>query len=92
MDVEGDKGLLVTGQSRRTWSAATISLRLATLNGSGAIFGLKNAQFGEGTSQPAPPPPRRPKAPPVSFWLKTWIWQGHYLGCRMVRLGMDPRR
>jgi hypothetical protein len=22
----------------------------------------------------------RPDAPPVTFWLKTWIWQGHHLG------------
>ena len=24
--------------------------------------------------------------PPVSFWLKTWIWQGHHLGSRMARV------
>ena len=28
----------------------------------------------------------RPGAPPVSFWLKTWIWQGHHLGNRMARV------
>ena len=28
----------------------------------------------------------RPGAPPVSFWLKTWIWQGHHLGSRMARV------
>ena len=29
-ELEGNKGLFVTGQSRRTWSAATTSLRLST--------------------------------------------------------------
>ena len=33
-------------------------------------------------------PTRRPcpGAPSVSFWLKTWIWQGHHLGSRMARV------
>ena len=43
-------------------------------------FGAQNAQFWEGTSRAAPP------APPVSFWLKTGIWQGHHLGSRMARV------
>ena len=28
----------------------------------------------------------RPGGPPVSFWLKTWIWQGHHLDSRMARV------
>ena len=28
----------------------------------------------------------RPGAPLVSFWLKTWIWQGHHLGSTMARV------
>ena len=28
----------------------------------------------------------RPGAPPVGFWLKTWIWQGHHLGSKMARV------
>ena len=46
-------------------------------------FGAQNAQFWEGTSRLGAP---RPGAPPVSLWLKTWIWQGHHLGCRMARV------
>ena len=34
----------------------------------------------------------RPGAPPVSFWLKTWIWQGHQLGSRMARVEESPER
>ena len=29
VELQGNKGLLVTGQSRRTWSVATVFLRLA---------------------------------------------------------------
>ena len=28
----------------------------------------------------------------VSFWLKTWIWQGHHLGSRMAKVESGPRR
>ena len=34
----------------------------------------------------------RPGPPPVSFWLKTWIWQGHHLGSRMAKVGSSPSR
>ena len=27
-----------------------------------------------------------PRAPSVSVWLKTWIWQGHHLGSTMARV------
>ena len=43
-------------------------------------FGAQNAWFWEGTWRPCP------GAPPLSFWLKTWIWQGHHLGFRMARV------
>ena len=33
-----------------------------------------------------------PEAPPVSFLLKTWIWQGHHLGSKMATWAKDPRR
>ena len=32
----------------------------------------------------------RPGPPPVSFWLKTWIWQGHHLGSRMAKVESSP--
>ena len=34
----------------------------------------------------------RPGSPMVSFWLKTWIRQGHHLGCRMAKIESGPRR
>ena len=34
----------------------------------------------------------RPGPPPVGFWLKTWIWQGHHLGSRMAKVESSPRR
>ena len=40
MELEGKKGLLVTGQSRRTCTMATISLRLAVLSGFRGSFHL----------------------------------------------------
>ena len=56
VELEGKKGLLGMGQSRRTWSVATVSLRLADLNGfSGPFSGKKgcfcaqNAQFWQST-------------------------------------------
>ena len=33
MELEGGKELVDTGKSSRTWSVATVSLRLAVLNG-----------------------------------------------------------
>ena len=51
-------------------------------------FWPKTAQIWEGTSQLW----HRPGPPPVSFWLKTWIWQGHHLGSKMATWGKDPKR
>ena len=90
MELDGKKGLLVTGQSRRTSSVQTVCRCLPVLTEFRGSFGPKkgffraeNAQFWEGTSKLGAPAPR---APPVSFWLKTWIWQDHHLGSRMVRI------
>ena len=54
---------------------------------SGAVLGHKMRSFG------GHPPTLciRPGALAVSFWLKTWIWQGHHLGSRTARLGKDPK-
>ena len=46
MELEGKKGLLVTGQLRRTWSVATVSRRLAVITGFRGSFGSKKAVFG----------------------------------------------
>ena len=41
VELEGKKELFVMGQSRRTWNAVTISLRLAVLTGFWGRFGQK---------------------------------------------------
>ena len=95
MDLEGNKGLFVTRKSRRIWCVATVSLRWSGFNGLRAVLGEKRLFWGTncavlGGHLPTWRP--RPGAPPVIFWLKTWIWQGHHLGSRMARLGKDVRR
>ena len=39
-------------------------------------------------------PTWRPRTgpPPVSFWLKTWIWEGQHLGSKMATWAKDPKR
>ena len=34
----------------------------------------------------------RPGPPPLSFRLKTWIWQGHHLVSKMATWANDPKR
>ena len=63
--------------------------------GFGAVLGQKRMFWGTkcaGLGGDLPTWRPRPRAPPVSSWLKTWIWQGHHLGNRMARLGKDPRQ
>ena len=45
MELEGRKELVDTGESRRTWSVPTVSLRLAVLNVLQGFFGPKMAVF-----------------------------------------------
>ena len=45
MELEGRKELVDKGQSRRTWSVPTVSLRLAVLNVFQGFFGPKLAVF-----------------------------------------------
>ena len=63
MELEGNRGQFVTGQSRRTWGAATVSLRLSILTGYKGRFGPKKAvlghkmrSFGRAPPDLAPPP------------------------------------
>ena len=65
-ELEGKNRLLVTGQSRRTCSVATVCSRLAILSGfrgwfgpKNGCFGAQNAQFWEGTSRLCAPAPGR---------------------------------
>ena len=46
MELEGRKELVDTGKSSHTWSAPTVSLRLAVLNVFQGLCGLKMAFFG----------------------------------------------
>ena len=46
MELEGNKGLFVMGMPRRMCSVATVSLRLAVLNGFRGRFGPKKAVLG----------------------------------------------
>ena len=59
--------------------------RMAILNGSlghfgpkMALFGPKNALIWGGGGGGLVVWRLRRRAPLVSFWLKTWIWQGHH--------------
>ena len=63
MELEGNKGLLVTGQSRRTWSVATVSLPLAILSGFRGRFGPKKAVLGHKMSRFGRAPPDLPHPP-----------------------------
>ena len=66
VELEGKKGLLVTGQSWRTSSVATVCLRLAVMTGFRGRFGPKKAVLGHkmrtfGRAPPdLAPPPRGP--------------------------------
>ena len=62
-ELERTKGLSDTGKSSRTWSVATVSLRLAVLNAfwgwfgqKMAVFGPKLRRFGRAPRYLAPPP------------------------------------
>ena len=76
MELEGRKELVDTGKSSRTWSAPTLSLRLAVLNVFQGFFGSKMAVFGRklqflklrsATSE------ARSRPPPLSFLLKLCV-------------------
>ena len=89
VELGGNKELLVMVKSSRTWSVASVCLDLAVSTGFRGGFGPKKAVWGSkcadlGGHLPTWRP--RPGPPPVSFWLKTWIWQGHHLGSRMARV------
>ena len=94
MELKGTRGLFDTVKSSRTSSVATVSLRLGFCPGLGAILGEKWLLLAQNcadlgghllTWRPRPGPP------PVTFWLKTWIWQGHNLGSRMAKVESSPR-
>ena len=88
VELEGTKGPLVARRSSRTWSVAAVCLRLAVL-GEKWLFLAQNCADSGGHLLTWR---HRPGPPPVSFWLKTWICQGHHLGSRMAKVESGPRR
>ena len=71
----GNKGLFVTGQSRRTLIVATASLLLAVLNGFRSCFGPKKTLLGHkmrsfGRAPPDLAPPHRGAT--GEFLAQTW--------------------
>ena len=96
VELEGTKGPLVT---RKVKLHVKCSSRLPSFGCFEPLLGLfwaKNGCFWPKTAQilggllPTWRP--RPGPPPVSFWLKTWIWQGHHLGSGMAKVESSPRR
>ena len=73
MELEGNKGLLVTGQSRCTCSVATASLCLAVLSGFWGHFGPKKAVLGHKMRSFGRAPPDLPSPPRGAigeFWAE----------------------
>ena len=93
VELEGTKGPLVARKSIGTWSVTAVCLRLAGLNPYQGCFGRKMAVFGPKLRRfGRAPPDLAPLWPPVSFWAKTWIWQGHHVSSKMVTWANDPKR
>ena len=95
VELKGPRGLFDTLKSSRTCSVATVSLCFGVLPGFEAYFGRKwlfLAQNCADLGGHLPTLRHRPGPPPVSFWLKTWIWQGHHLGSKMARWAKVPKR
>ena len=96
VELKGTRGLFDTVKSCRTWGVATVSLHLGVIaRVLGAIWGetwlflAQNCAVLGGHLRTWHP---RPGPPPVSFWLKTWIWQGHHLGSKMATWAKDLKR
>ena len=76
MELEGRKELVDTGKSSRTWSVATVSLRLAVLNVFPGFFGPKMAVFGpklQFLKLRSATCESRSRPPPLSFLLKLCV-------------------
>ena len=63
VELEGNKGLLVTGQSRRTWNVPTVSVHLAVATGFRGCFGPKKAVLGHEMRSFGKAPPDLPPLP-----------------------------
>ena len=95
VELKGTRGLFDTVKSDRTWSAATVFLRLGVSPGFGCYFGRKwlfLAQNNADLGGHLPTWRHRPGPPLVSFWLETCIGQGLHLGSKKVTWANDPKR
>ena len=76
MELEGRKDLVDTGKSSRTWSVATVSLRLAVLNVLHCFFDPKTVVFGpkrQFLKLRSATCESRSRPPPSSFLLKLYV-------------------
>ena len=76
MELEGRKEFVDTGKSSGTWSAPTVSLRLAVLNAFQGFFGSKMAVFGpelQFLTLRSATCESRSRPPPLSFLLKLCV-------------------
>ena len=92
VELKGTTGLFDTVKSSRTRSVATVSRGLGVLPGFGGYSGRKMAVLPQNCADLGGHLPtwRHHRGPPaVSFWLKTWIWQGHHLGSKMATWAKD---
>ena len=90
VELKGTSKLFDTVKSSRTCNVLTVSLRLGVSPGFWGCLGEKLlflAQTCADLGGHLPTWRPRPGPPLVSFQLKTWIWQGHHLGFKMVRVG-----
>ena len=89
VELKGTRGLFDAVKSSRTWGVQPFAFIWPFCPALGAILGEKSlflAQNCANLGGHLPTWRHRPGAPPVSFCLKTWIWQGHHLGSRMARV------
>ena len=95
MELNGARGLFDAVKSSRTCNVANVPFVCAFRAGLGAILGEKwlfLAQNCADLGGHLPTWRHRPGPPPVSFWLKTWIWQGHHQGSKMATWAKDLKR
>ena len=80
VELKGTRGLFRMVMSSGTRGVATVSVRLGVSPEFGGYLQRKMTVFGPTLCRFGSPIWRaRPRPPPISFWLKTWIWQGHHL-------------
>ena len=95
VELKGTRELFDTVKSSRTWSVAAVCIVWLFCTLPRAVLGEKWLFLAQNCADLGGHLPTwrpRPGPPPVSFWLKTWIWQGHHLGSKMATWANDPKR